>query len=454
MAPIYHALKVDESRCRGCSHCMGVCPTGAIRMRKGKPYIFQDRCIDCGKCYRICPESAIDVEEDAFGSIFSYKKRIALLPPVLGGQFPDTISKAQIDKSLFAMGFTDLFEVGEMWPVFRLATARYIKENPHQKPLISPFCPAVLRLIQIHFPSLVEHIIPMKPPVEMAAFYCREKFRAQGYGNHEIGTFYITPCAAKISSVKSPCFADQKILTGVINMDTLTNRMWKRIGKERPDKVPSLPAESPCEKGILWFLTAGESDYAPGRSLAIDGIANVREFLEDLENQEISDIDFLELRSCDESCAGGVLTTCNRFLTVERLRNRAWRCKKSAEKNPPHWSDVDEKTEELLKHIFLAPIEPHSVMKLDEDLGQAMVKMEKMQKILHFLPGVDCGLCGSPSCRHFAEDIVNKDSRIEQCVFVQKKMMAEGRLAPKSAEGILNQIWGAHLDHRKEESNQ
>ena len=31
----------------------------------------------------------------------------------------------------------------------------------------------------------------------------------------------------------------------------------------------------------------------------------------------------------------------------------------------------------------------------------------EIERILEGLPGVDCGLCGAPSCRAFAEDIVN-----------------------------------------------
>ncbi len=50
---------------------------------------------------------------------------------------------------------------------------------------------------------------------------------------------------------------------------------------------------------------------------------NVLKFLEQLENDEIRGVDYLELRACDEGCAGGVLLSSNRFLVAERLRNKA-----------------------------------------------------------------------------------------------------------------------------------
>ena len=38
-ANFYHALKIDNDRCIGCTHCMKECPTGAIRIRDGKALI-------------------------------------------------------------------------------------------------------------------------------------------------------------------------------------------------------------------------------------------------------------------------------------------------------------------------------------------------------------------------------------------------------------------------------
>ena len=65
--------------------------------------------------------------------------------------------------------------------------------------------------------------------------------------------------------------------------------------------------------------------------MAIDGINNVVEFLELLEDDEIEGVEFLEMRACDEGCAGGILCPGNRFLTVEKLKNRADFCQKKIE---------------------------------------------------------------------------------------------------------------------------
>ncbi|MPN44144.1 hypothetical protein SDC9_191705 [bioreactor metagenome] len=54
---------------------------------------------------------------------------------------------------------------------------------------------------------------------------------------------------------------------------------------------------------------------------------------------------------------------------------------------------------------------------MGEDLISAARNLEKVEQILKDLPGLDCGSCGSPSCRTLAEDIV-KGSAVElDCIF-------------------------------------
>ena len=76
----YHALKIDNDRCVGCTHCMTKCPTGAIRIREGKASIRKGWCVDCGECLKACPTEAIYVEQDDFQKIFDYKARVVLVP--------------------------------------------------------------------------------------------------------------------------------------------------------------------------------------------------------------------------------------------------------------------------------------------------------------------------------------------------------------------------------------
>ncbi|MDR2888128.1 MAG: 4Fe-4S binding protein [Bacteroidales bacterium] len=434
----YHALKVNETLCYGCTHCMNLCPTGAIRIYDGKASIRREWCVDCGECMRACPVSAFYVEQDDFDKIFDFKYRVALLPAVMTGQFHSNVSESEIFSVMREIGFTHVFQTEHTVDV---VNDRIVEEQMKNtvKPLISSYCPAVVRLIQVRFPSLVDHIVPVKPPIDASALFFRKKFSDMGIPDDEIGIFYVTPCPAKIAAVKSPVGEEKSSVNGVINMDFLYNKVLlgirARAGKtaEPADAMPNLSAKS-----ILWNLTNGEAPYMRGRCLAIDEIHNVIDFLEKIENDEITNVDFLELRSCDESCAGGVLVVGNRFLTAERLHKRA-NLSSDIHGMP---EDLKPYSDYLKKKLSIHPVEPRSMLALDEDRGKAVQKMLQVRKMMCYLPGIDCGACGAPNCQSLAKDIVKREAQLSNCVFIQRMMEKNKKLHGDHAIRIIEKVWG------------
>lgn len=435
----YHALKINESLCYGCTHCMTKCPADAIRIRDGKVQIKREWCVYCGECMKACPVDAFYIEQDDFDKIFDYKYRVALVPFVMFGQFPSKISEAEIFNEMKELGFTHIYQTEYTVDVVHEEMLEFQKNNP-EKPLISSYCPAIIRLIQVRFPSLVNHIITVKPPIDSSAMFFRKKLRDEGIAPEDIGIFYVTPCAAKIAAVKSPVGEEKSSVDGVINMNFLYNKVYHRI-KNKPKGTNSQGDTSLPDlgrKSTQWSLTHGETPYMKGRCLAIDEIHNVIEFLEKIENDEVTGVDFLELRACDEGCSGGILVVGNRFLTVERLRKRA-----------EHFKDIQEMPEDLKpyseylrKRITLKAIEPRSMLVLDKDTGKALQKMLQVNKLLEFLPGIDCGACGSPKCQSLARDIVRNEANLSHCVFIQRKMEKNKKLHGDHAIRIIEKVWG------------
>jgi len=442
----HHALKFRKEVCIGCSHCMNVCPTEAIRIHGGKAELTDNRCVDCGKCYMACPVGAIIVEQDDFSRIFEYEHRVALIPNVLLGQFPEKVSINQICSVLHDLGFTHIFEVEHGTRILKGAMKEYMEQHSQKKPLISTFCPAIVRLIQVQFPAMTENLMLLKPPLDIAATYFRKKLIDQGAKADEIGIFYITPCAAKIAAVKSPVGDETSDITGVINMDFIFNKVYTSVKQGHSGKntcqVPSLSALEPQE--MLWSLTEGESALMPGRALAIDEISNVIEFLERLENEENCDIDFLELRACDQSCAGGILTSGNRFFTVERLKKRAAQAssEQAGEGLKQEAASMMQYRDFLMQNIGVKKVLPRSMDKLDDDTKRAMLKMQMVREIMKSLPYVDCGLCGSPTCNALAQDIAQGRAEITHCIFIQKKYEQKEWLSHNESMEIMKEIWG------------
>ena len=436
--PNYHALNVDAAKCIGCTHCMKSCPTEAIRVVNGLAVINRESCVDCGQCHRACPTHAFYVEQDDLAKIKSFKYRVILFPSVMIGQFPNKYNEDQIYDGLKKVGFTHVFEVEQPMQLLINSVKEYLANPGVPKPAISPYCPAVVRLIQSKYPSLVENLILRKAPHDLAAPYAINRLMQEGANREEIGLFYATPCIAKISSVKSPIGERESIVDGIINMNHLYNEVMKVI-TDGPVEDNSAQRENLSNEGVLWCLTRGESCNFGSRSIAIDGIHNVVRFLERLENEQIHGVDFLELRACDQSCAGGILLTGNRFMNVESLERRA--------KRYPYAKDIDKATikvdtEELKKKLIIDSISPKPIYVFGKDRIKAIEKMNKAQHIVCFLPGIDCGACGAPNCQALADDMVNNKAKMSDCIFLQQKWENEGRISANKAFLNIQKKWG------------
>ena len=446
----YHALEFRSDLCRGCSHCMMECPTEAIRVVDGKAVMSSERCIDCGECYRRCPYAAIGLRQDDFKKIYDYPYRVALMPAVFSAQFPDKITYRQIYKALLSIGFTHVYETEDSIDLIIKPYNDYITEKA-DRPMISSFCPTIVRLIQVRFPTLVHNLMLIKPPMEVTAMCIRKKFEEQQIPYSEVGIFYVTPCAAKVAGIKSSVVNDRTLISGVINMNYLYNKTYREIKQKGITDMQDVDIHDfrvMSKNALHWSLTTGEVRIVDTeKKLAIDEVKNVIEFLEKLENEEVKDIDFLELRACYQSCAGGVLCAGNKFLTAERAKKRVLKASNEVERDSefvPYQSFVH-------NHYRLqGTIQPRSIVKLDDNMAEAMRKMQRINEIKDILPHVDCGICGAPSCQALAEDIVQKEADIRSCVFVQKILQQNGQMDLQQAIGLMKKTWG----ERKLDKNQ
>lgn len=450
MKTFHHALKFKYDLCIGCSHCTGTCPTGAIHVENGQPILNPNRCIDCGRCYLVCPVNAIYIEQDDFQTIYNYKCPVILVPSIFSAQFPEKINQRAILSAIYHLGFQYVYEVEKSVDIIKDIILNKVTDIDSTKPIISTFCPAIVRLIQVKFPSLVPNLLLTKPPLDLTALYIKKYLTEQeGIPLEDIGIFYVSPCAAKIAAVKSPVGDEKSPVDGVINMNYFYNKVF-RVIKQGVYKLreKEFDFHTLSQKSILFSLTGGEiNDIPSGRNLAIDEVHNVSEFLEKVENEDVDDIDFLELRACDESCAGGILCAGNRFLIAERQKKRA---KHSPKKVNPKENNLLNYSEYLVDNIPVGKVYPRSMDKLDDDIAIAMRKMKKSFEINANLPQVDCRICGYQTCKSLSEAIVNNKADLKQCFFVQRVLEQTDKLTPAEALKIIKNVWGEEkLDTNK-----
>ena len=363
------------------------------------------------------------------------------MPSVFIGQFSKKYSASQVINAVKQLGFDEVFEV-EHAVDFIKEEYKSFAEKDLIHPLISSYCPAVVRLIQVQYPSLTQNIMLLKAPHDIAALYLRKSKEKEGIDPDRLFIYYITPCAAKIVAARAPVGEDKSAIDGTINIMEAYNLTSKiLLGIKHPGMHKSFANMSP--DSVNWSLSGIEKKYFGGRSLAIDGMDNVIDFLEKLESGHIADIDFLEMRACDQGCAGGILCPENRFLTVERLEHRQQRLQKLKNgdngnvRNPlMEYGDI------LHKLADVDPVYPRAGLLLDDDMGKALVKLQRIERLTGYLPGFDCGACGAPGCGELAEDIVKGRATISHCVFVQRIMEKNYKLSPDQAFLLIEKIWG------------
>lgn len=407
----FHSVRLDEEKCKGCINCIKRCPTGAIRVRRGKAYIISERCIDCGECIRICPNHAKYAEKYSFNEILQYKYRIALPAPTLYGQFNNLDDVDYVLNGFLQMGFDDAFEVSVGAELVSDATRAYMQRQDIVRPVISSACPAIVRLIRVRFPNLIPNVLDLNAPLEEAARLARERaVEKTGLTPEDIGVFFITPCTAKITAIKQPICNAKSHISGVFAIKDIYPVLLGQMDKLTEVK----PLKNSGLLGVGWASSGGESAaLIKERYLAADGIENVIKVLEELEDEKLNDLDFIELNACAGGCVGGPLTVENPYVAKARLQ----RLRKYLPVSCNHLE-----TEEIPPQMqWEKPLEPVNIMKLDTDLRRAMEKMATMNEIEKTLPGLDCGTCGAPSCRDLAEDIVRGKASIEDCVFFTRE---------------------------------
>ena len=404
-----HSVILDEQKCTGCTTCLKHCPTEAIRIRDGRATINAERCIDCGECIRVCPHKAKKAVCGKIADMDRFKWKIALPAPTLYGQFDNLDDIDYVLDGLIKIGFDQVYEVAKAAELVSAYTRIYLKTDGVKKPAISSACPAVVRLISLRFPSLCDHIIHMLPPMEVAARFAKERALSEHpeLKPEDIGVCFITPCPAKASYVKNG-FSNYK--SYVDEVVSISDIYFQLIGKMRKAEDVEPLSESGMI-GLGWARSGGEAtaifneDY-----LAADGIDNVIHVLDQIENGNIPHLEFIELNACTGGCVGGVLTMQNPFIAKARLQ--------TLRKYLPVSQNLLSK-EELAyipdSYLFDELPEYSPMSRLSDNIAESMRMMADIQNLKSSLPGIDCGACGSPSCRAFAEDVVKKILCPEDC---------------------------------------
>ncbi len=416
----FHAIHITPILCTGCTACVRVCPTEAIRVRHGIAEIDPNRCIDCGQCVASCSFHAIIPNSDSLDIIQKFKHKIAIISSSYGGQFTEDISYPTAKKALLSLGFDEVAEEAFVTDFMISLIREYIRENRAEvRPILSSNCPAVVRLIQVKFPSLLPNLLHVEAPMSILTQYLRERAkRNTNLPDQDIGIFLIVPCIAQVTAVHQPEGTYKRLQDGAFSIGMIYGKVREKLKR---NNLPNGNIDT-YENGLSWALSGVEADLVDAediRALSVNGIDNVIKILSKVEDHYLDQYDYIVLRSCTNGCVGGVLNVENPFVAMSRIKKMM--------KSAPHKEiDFSEFTSLNQKGAFtVQPLEQRSIMELDKDFKQAITKMKKLNEILIKLPGLNCSACGSPTCYALAEDIVQGKAEVEDCIVLLRKMSLE-----------------------------
>jgi len=409
----FQSIEIIKEKCIGCTICMKVCPTQAIRVKDEKAYNMAERCIHCGECVRVCPQKAIEPVTTEYKELKEFDYTIALPSPVLYGQFGPDIMPNDILLALRKIGFDDVYDLTWSCEIISKAIEIFLEDKKHfRRPIISSTCPAVIRLIQIKFPSLIDLIIPIEYPRELAAKELKEKYSKKlNISKEKIGVIHITPCSAKLISIYDPPNREKSHVDGAIAINDIYGPLLKALREVREDDTILHRSGG---IGIGWGISGGEVnslkyDYC----IAVSGRKDTIKILEDVESGIISEIEYLECLVCPGGCVSGQLAVQNPHIAKANIKRLV---KMFGEKSRVN----EEKIKKLYKQgyfSFKKRFVPEPITPVAKDPSQAIRIIKKREEILKLLPGKDCGACGSPNCRTFAEDVAKGMVDVNKCVF-------------------------------------
>ena len=427
MDRFFHSVTLDKDKCVGCTNCIKRCPTQAIRVRGGKAQIISERCIDCGECVRVCPHHAKKARHDSLSMLENFKWKVAIPAPALYGQFNHLDDIDVVLTGLLEMGFDQVFEVSRAAEIVSDATRQLLADGKLKKPVISSACPTVVRLIRVRFPDLCEHVLPLKAPMEVAAMLAREAaVQETGYPPGEIGVFFLSPCAAKVTDVRVPIGVDRSNVDGVLAISDIYPRLLGRMNHLEHTEALSHSGII----GVSWSSIGGEAAGLLNENhLAADGIDNVIKVLAELEDEKLQELDFIELNACAGGCVGGIFTAENGYVArarIQRLRKYLPVSCNRLEDAGAAWRL------EWTERLEFAP-----VMKLAENVEEAMRLMQEIDRIGERLPGLDCGSCGAPTCRALAEDVVRGLAQEPDCIFLMRRQIQQIATQLSRIEGFV-----------------
>lgn len=411
-------------KCRKCYSCVRSCPAKAIKVDKSYTEIIFKRCIGCGNCLNNCPQKAKIVTDKVAVTeklLSSGQQVIA----ILGCSFPaffHNVAPGQLVAGLKKLGFAEVHE-GAYGAELVAPLYAEAMENA-TVPLISSHCPAIVDLIERHYPKLIKNLVGVvSPMVAMGRFL-------KGVLGPETKVVYLSSCIAGKFEIE----ADET--KGAIDI-VLTYRELDGIFKSRSLALSSLKEEPfdgvrphlgrlfPISEGTFKAFSIA-TDPLDSEIVTAEGEVNVMGLISDLAQGRINPR-IADIRFCYDACIGGPGK--NRELTGFYKRNLVISHFKHDDlpyRTAPHYRERS--APPSLTRSF-----SNKFVKLETPKGSDVTRILRATGKFTQKDELNCRACGYRTCREYAVAVHQGLADLEMCLPYNLQLLEEdrGRLIQK-----------------------
>ena len=399
----------SKAHCRNCYACIRVCPVNAIEVKNEQAQIIKNRCIVCGECSRVCPQKnrIIKSEISKVKSYLQNKEKIVVsIAPSFSSIFGEESKK--IPCALRKLGFSNIEEtIVSIDPI--IEKYKLFANKSEDKNYITSFCPAINNIIQKHYPSIIQNLIPVISPFIYHSRILKEKYGEQ------VKVIFIGPCLAK----KTEAYGENSI-DAVLTFGEL-QKLFKEYNINLKD-LNEEPFDETYEDKLLVSIVGETSKFIKNEItkkdiIAVDGIEDCIKILEAIQDNRFKNTLF-EMNLCRHGCLGGSgmpndgMTYYERKCNLVNYANSVKQDKKynlNERLNNKTSNKIYNKVslEKNFDNLYFPLKQPS-----ENEIKKILYSMGKYKKS----DELNCGGCGYTTCRDKAVAVYNGIAEINMCL--------------------------------------
>ncbi|PKM90405.1 MAG: hypothetical protein CVU87_02220 [Firmicutes bacterium HGW-Firmicutes-12] len=396
-------ISTDKEKCRQCYACVRNCPVKAVRIENGQAEVIESRCIECGNCLTVCALNAKKVMDNQY----DVKRLLQGPDPVSVILAPSFVASfnignpMQIVSAIKALGFYDVWTAA-LGAQFLIPAYQDLLKSDQM--VISTPCPAVVNMVEKHFPTLLPVLAPLVSPMVATAIYLNNIAP-----NRKL--VFVGPCIAKKGEAQLYGNLIQYVLT-FTELKNLMNEHMIDIKACKPEKFAGpMPFDGqliPLSGGLSKMLKNSQ-DFLETEFLVVDGQAECYQMLQAIEKGEIQSklIDILMCRGCIDGPA--------------QLSNEHYFNRKKKVVNYFASIPLQERCQGKTTLSKIAELNFHREY-IKRQFYRLQPEEKEIQKILASTGKLsesdltNCGACGYSSCREKAIAVYEGIAEIEMCL--------------------------------------